>query len=676
MRHLVFAGFTGLMLVSTGSLAAEKLGDCRRLYDKDPDTVIGACSPLINSGKLSRDDLSSAYYIRGRAFQKKNELESAISDFSHAIQLDPKSGALSSRASAYEAQGKLKEAINDLTLGINRAPPDIPDLPDILNRGHLLFLSRDYAASIADLDRAISISEARTKPFAYESPWPEARGFRGLVYAVTGKYEQAISEFNEVISRNSYPAWIISRATIYRLNRQYDKADADFNELIRRFPQAWYFYMLRALNNFDAGKPDVAIADLDKSANLAPVSALHPVLWGYILRSRSGSRDTSAIAEIATKPNQKDIDLAVYRLFLGQSTPAELISIANIVANPVDRQNLVCNVRGYIGEWYLLNGQGSEARQHFKYVTDNCGPTHFETMFPAALSELRRLEIEADHPSSPSSPQGPAASLKVPTPSKPLEAVVSLGQSAVPDPGRRIALVIGNSKYQNVPPLTNPTHDAEMVAEVLKRVGFEDVTLLEDLNKAAMVDVLRNFATKANKADWAVVYYAGHGMEIGGINYLIPVDARLATDRDINFEAVPLDQILNAAERASKLRLVILDACRDNPFKNQMKRTLAVTASRGVTIGLAPIEPDPGTLVVYAAKGGEMASDGDGDHGPFAIAFVKDVLTPGLEVRRLFDFVRDDVLEMTHREQQPFSYGSISGRQDFYFVPPATKSDN
>src|ERR1700728_34383 len=118
MRHLVFAGFTGLMLVSTGSLAADKLGDCRRLYDKDPDTVIGACSPLINSGKLSRDDLSSAYYIRGRAFQKKNELESAISDFSHAIQLDPKSGALSSRASAYEAQGKLKEAINDLTLGI------------------------------------------------------------------------------------------------------------------------------------------------------------------------------------------------------------------------------------------------------------------------------------------------------------------------------------------------------------------------------------------------------------------------------------------------------------------------------------------------------------------------------------------------------------------------------
>ena len=109
--------------------------------------------------------------------------------------------------------------------------------------------------------------------------------------------------------------------------------------------------------------------------------------------------------------------------------------------------------------------------------------------------------------------------------------------------------------------------------------------------------------------------------------------------------------------------MVILDACRDNPFKNQMKRTLALV-SRSVSGGLAPIEPDAGSLVVYAAKDGETAADGEGEHSPFTTAFAKDMKTPGLEVRRLFDFVRDDVIELMHRQQKPFSYGSISGRQD------------
>ena len=239
---------------------------------------------------------------------------------------------------------------------------------------------------------------------------------------------------------------------------------------------------------------------------------------------------------------------------------------------------------------------------------------------------------------------------------------------------RRVALVIGNSAYENAAALPNPERDANLVADALKRTGFETVTLLTNLRKDALVSALRDFAARAETADWAVVYYAGHGMEVGGINYLIPTDAKIAADRDIGFEAVPLEQVLNAAERAKKLRLVILDACRDNPFANQMKRTLTV-ASRSVSRGLAAVEPEAGTLVVYAAKDGETALDGDGINSPFASAFVKNLPTPGLEVRRLFDFVRDDVMEATGRKQKPFSYGSISGRQDFYFVSaPATST--
>jgi uncharacterized caspase-like protein len=232
---------------------------------------------------------------------------------------------------------------------------------------------------------------------------------------------------------------------------------------------------------------------------------------------------------------------------------------------------------------------------------------------------------------------------------------------------KRIALVVGNSAYENVAALANPARDAALVAETLKLTGFSSVTLHTDLRKDALTAALRDFSRQAESADWAVVYYAGHGMEVGGVNYLIPVDAKIASDRDVGFEAVPLDQVLNAAERAKRLRLVILDACRDNPFANKMKRTMTL-ASRSVSRGLAAVEPDAGTLVVYAAKDGEMALDGQGGNSPFATAFVSNMRKPGLEVRRLFDYVRDDVMDATSRAQKPFSYGSISGRQDFYFV--------
>jgi len=236
-------------------------------------------------------------------------------------------------------------------------------------------------------------------------------------------------------------------------------------------------------------------------------------------------------------------------------------------------------------------------------------------------------------------------------------------------PGKRIALVIGNSAYQNVPALPNPGRDATLVADALRRANFQIVTLQNDLNREQLVGALREFARQAESADWAVVYYAGHGMEVAGVNYLVPVDARISSDRDVSLEAVSIDQVLNSAERAKRLRLVLLDACRDNPFASQMKRTMTV-ASRSVSRGLAQMEPDPGTLVVFAAKHGETALDGDAANSPFATAFVKNMQVPGVEVRRLFDNVRDDVMEMTERRQQPYTYGSVPGRVDFYFAMP------
>ena len=236
------------------------------------------------------------------------------------------------------------------------------------------------------------------------------------------------------------------------------------------------------------------------------------------------------------------------------------------------------------------------------------------------------------------------------------------------DPGRRVALVIGNSAYKAVAALPNPRRDADTIAAALRRTGFQSVTVANDLTREKLIDALRIFAAEAEKADWAMVYFAGHGIEIGGVNYLIPVDAKLAADRDVQFEAVPLEQVMGAAEGAKKFRLVLLDACRDNPFAGQMRRTVA---TRSIGRGLAQVEPDSGTLVVYAAKHGQTALDGDGANSPFVSALVKRLATPGLEIRKLFDLVRDDVMSATNRRQQPYSYGSVPGSEDFFFV--ATK---
>jgi len=231
---------------------------------------------------------------------------------------------------------------------------------------------------------------------------------------------------------------------------------------------------------------------------------------------------------------------------------------------------------------------------------------------------------------------------------------------------KRVALVLGNSAYQNVAKLPNPVNDGAVIAATLKDAGFDVVDSRHDLPAAETRRALRDFADRARDADIALVYYAGHGIEVDGANYLIPVDAKLERDTDVYDEAFSLDRVLLAIEPAKKLRLVILDACRDNPFSKNMKRTVA---SRAIGQGLAKVEPtSPNMLIAYSAKAGSTAADGDGKNSPFTIALSKHLTTPGLDVRRAFGFVRDDVLKTTGNRQEPFVYGSLGG-EDVPLVP-------
>ena len=240
---------------------------------------------------------------------------------------------------------------------------------------------------------------------------------------------------------------------------------------------------------------------------------------------------------------------------------------------------------------------------------------------------------------------------------------------------KRVALIVGNSTYQTVPQLPNPSRDASAVAKMFRDAGFDSVDVQLNVGNLEFKRSIRKFEAAADQADIAVVYYAGHGLEIGGTNYLIPVDARLASDRDADDEAIPLERLVSSADGARRLRLVILDACRDNPYVTTMRRERKV-ASRAVVAGLGKVEPtSTDTLIAYAAKAGSTADDGDGQHSPFTTSLLKNLTVPGLDVRLAFGRVRDEVMKSTGNRQEPFVYGSLGGGNISLVPAPAVPKE-
>ncbi|TIN13288.1 MAG: caspase family protein, partial [Mesorhizobium sp.] len=205
---------------------------------------------------------------------------------------------------------------------------------------------------------------------------------------------------------------------------------------------------------------------------------------------------------------------------------------------------------------------------------------------------------------------------------------------------KRVALVIGNSSYQRVARLPNPNNDAADMAALLSKVGFE-VSRKMDLDHTAFRKALQEFGREAEGADFAIIFFAGHGVEVENRNFLVPTDVSLSADSDVEFEAIPLDLVMNALSRVSGVRVVLLDACRDNPFIAAMRRS---NATRSIGRGLAAIEPAAGTLVGYAAKEGTTAFDGAGRNSPYTAGLLAHLGEPGVDIQFVFRKVRDTVL--------------------------------
>ena len=231
---------------------------------------------------------------------------------------------------------------------------------------------------------------------------------------------------------------------------------------------------------------------------------------------------------------------------------------------------------------------------------------------------------------------------------------------------RRVALVIGNSAYQYAPHLPNPTNDAEAMAAALQKLGFE-VTKGIDLDRTETEMIIREFSKTLPGADVALLFYAGHGIQVGDHNYLVPVDAQLGDETDLHFEATDLDLVLDVMAREPRVNLVFLDACRDNPFAQTLARSMGASRSTSIGRGLAIVDASAGSFIAYATDPHQVALDGNGAHSPFTAALLAHMEQPGLSISDMMIEVRNDVLVATDQKQRPWDTSSLT--TPFYFTP-------
>jgi hypothetical protein len=237
---------------------------------------------------------------------------------------------------------------------------------------------------------------------------------------------------------------------------------------------------------------------------------------------------------------------------------------------------------------------------------------------------------------------------------------------------KRVALVIGNGAYRVLPALSNPVNDAHDVGQTMRNLGFETI-VATDLDRAGMNDALDRFSRLVPGADMALIYYSGHGMQFQGDNYLLPIDVRLDTVEDVNqFHLTPVNSVLDALKAAKGARVLVLDACRNNPVEVDLKRRLATGTSRdaAMTRGFSRIDAGNGLIVAYATQANDVASDGSGHNSPFTSAFIKNAPTPDIDLREMFFRVQDDVDQQTKGQQRPELSISLVGRFKLIAAPP------
>ena len=515
----------------------------------------------------------------------------------------------------------------------------------------------DHDHALADFNEA-----TKTDP-NFGAPYSN----RGWTYNHKGEYDRAISELNEAIRLDpKFATAYANRGWSWHNKSKDDQALADLDQAIKLNPNVSKFYIDRG-NIWRAKKDeDRAFADFDQAVRLDPKSA-RPLAsrgWSFFLKKDYQHALADYTEAIKLDPKWADLYNGRGAIHRARNEPDKALTDLDVAIQLAPRWAIPHYNRG--AAWQAKGQLDKAIADHDEAV--KLDPTYlasFTRRGQAYEAKGDRTRAIADFKAALALPvkydngawahNTAEARLAVLTADQDGGKATSTTTSPTGTKGR-LALVIGNGAYANANTLPNPANDARLVAKTLRDIGFE---VLEgvDLDRTGMEQLVREFLRKAPLSKISLLFYAGHGLQANGKNYLVPIDAKLAAATDLPFETVDVDQVLAGLDDEARANVVILDACRDNPLARNLT---AKSRSASASSGLAAVSTGTGTLIAYATAPGATALDGTGANSPFTTALVKHLHDP-VEVNQLMTRVRSEVATGTKKQQIPWTNSSLLG---------------
>lgn len=561
------------------------------------DLRITKCSDLI-SGKDAgnQEALFYDYRTRGLSFFSRRHYARALADYNEALRLRPNWAGSTFSMGSAEVYAL---------------------------RAELWLAKSDKGRAMADLDQAIRIGQ----------PVPEKGRFyakRADLWADKSNFDRAVADFNAAIpllSRSIYDSTLLEcyfkRAGLFERMGNRERARADYKAAVSIKLSDSEDQKYRSLQATARSKLASLAAEDATQTGAAPTPPAPPSqrTSSWLPNMWSLAPENDYTGSHATSPTQcRDACIRNSGCF-------------GWYMNPSDPSSCVLNKKPV----QILSKEGSIAG----VITTEAGSGLAPGMAEPQVASPSLSPVIAAAPAA----TGPAVA---PSSAAPATAF-----------GHRVALVIGNGDYRFAPKLGNPTNDAADIAASLRKLGFDVVTGI-DLDRRAFDDTIREFGRKLDRADLALFFYAGHGLQVGGKNYLVPIDAKLERAGDLALDAVDVGTVLAQMEAEKRVNLVFLDACRDNPLARSLARSLG-TRSASVGQGLATIQSAIGTMIAYSTQPDNVALDGDGRNSPFVAALLKHVGDPGTDISVVMRRVRSDVIAATHEKQVPWDHSSLTG---------------
>jgi tetratricopeptide (TPR) repeat protein len=507
------------------------------------------------------------------------------------------------RATCFSADGPPDSAIAACGRLIASGKFKKPDLARVyLWRADAWSRKRDHDNAVADSNESIRLDPKIA--LAYY--------IRGQSFSARGEVFRAAADFDAVIRLDpKFANAYLARGHVFRQQSQGDRAIADYSEAIRLNPRDHAAYTSRGLAYWEKRDYDRAIQDESEAIRLQPQNSAYYTQRGFFYDAKGEFDNAVADFRKALALDPRDTRAPALIKRLEQQIASR--SSANSSAAPP-----------------------SPANQPAAQAA--AGPTTTSPSAPGSAQPERQ-------PQASPQPAPKATPLTAPAATRPADV--------------RVALIVGNGNYRHANRLPNPANDASDMADVLRKLGF-DVVEGRDLDKRSLEDKVREFGRKLDRANIALFFYAGHGIQVGGRNYLIPIDAKLERPGDLTFDTIDVSQVLAQMEAEQRVNLVFLDACRDNPLARSFASSLG-TRSVSVGRGLATIQSALGTMISYATQPDAVALDGEGRNSPFTAALLKHLATPGVEIGSVMKRVRADVVQATRGKQVPWDHSSLIG---------------